>query len=201
MSTFLVNGIEKPLPLPWESPLGDLIVYAQAHFNSEQSLVTTFKINGLEISAAEEVTLGGLPLNSCRTIEIETVHPKELAEETLQTLLPFLEQLAKVSERAAAARTSREFRENYSRVIDGIQTFFDAIAGARQILKVEDEEAAAKTATRLTDETTAIMRELLTLQEAGKTDEIRARLSTTLPERLKDWRTVGIPALIRSRDS
>src|SRR3954463_15913248 len=75
MSTFLINGVEKQLPVSWESPLGALIQYAESHFNSDHALVTTFKVNGLEISAAEEVTLGGIPLSSLKTIEIETVHP------------------------------------------------------------------------------------------------------------------------------
>src|SRR3954469_7746831 len=73
MSTFLVNGIEKKLPISWEAPLGELIQYVQRNINNDQSLVTTYKINGLEISAAEEVTLGGIPLSSLNTVEIETV--------------------------------------------------------------------------------------------------------------------------------
>jgi hypothetical protein len=201
MSTFLINGIEKQLPVSWESPLGELIQYAQKHLNSDQSLVTTYKLNGLEISAAEEVTLGGIPLNSLKTIEIQTVHPRELAEETLQALLPFLEQLKELGTRAVAARSKKEFREAYTRVIDGISTFFDAIASARQILKIEEHEPAARVAARLTDDTTALMRELLAMQEGGMIEALQKRLSEGLPARLNDWRDIGIPALIRSRDS
>jgi len=201
MSTFLINGIEKDLPVSWESPLGDLIKYAQAHMNTDQSLVTTFKLNGLEISASEEITLGGIPLSSLKTVEIETVHPRELAEETLQTLLPFLEQLATLARRAAAARSGTEFRQTYSRVIDGISTFFDAVASAKQILKTRDDEPAAIIAARLTDETTSLMRELLAMQAGGMLEPLKARLAEALPEKLAQWRDTGVPALIRSRDS
>src|ERR1041385_9001105 len=112
MSTFLINGIEKKLPVPWDAPLAELIRYVQGNINSDQSLVTTYKINGLEISAAEEVTLGGIPLSSLNTVEIETIHPKELAEETLQALLPFLEQLTQLGLRAGASRSPQEFRDS-----------------------------------------------------------------------------------------
>jgi hypothetical protein len=201
MSTFLINGIEKPLPVSWESPLGELIQYAQAHLNSEQSLVTTFKVNGLEISAAEEVTLGGLPLNSLKSVEIQTAHPKELAEDTLQSLLPFLEKLTQLALRASAARSKKDFRESYTRVVDGISTFFDAIASAKDILKIQEHESSAQIAARLTEETTALMRELLAMQEGGMLEQLQARLASGLPEKLAQWRDQGIPALIRSRDS
>jgi hypothetical protein len=201
MSTFLVNGIEKKLPVSWEAPLGELIKYVQNNMNSDQSLVTTYRINGLEISAAEEVTLGGIPLSSLNTIEIETIHPRELAEETLQTLLPFLDQLSQLGLRAAASRSPQEFREAYGRVIDGISTFFDAVASAKQILKTRDDEPAGLVTGKLTDETTALMRELLAMQEGGMFENLKATLSQRLPLQLVRWRDEGIPALIRSRDS
>jgi len=201
MSTFLVNGIEKKLPISWEAPLGELIQYVQRNINNDQSLVTTYKINGLEISAAEEVTLGGIPLSSLNTVEIETVHPKELAEETLQSLIPFLDQLSTMGLRAAASRSPKEFRDAYGRVIDGIATFFDAVASAKQILKTREDEPAGKIVGKLTDDTTALMRELLALQEGQMFENLKAHLSERLPAQLARWRDEGVPALIRSRDS
>ncbi|HUP55987.1 MAG TPA: hypothetical protein VM598_00940 [Bdellovibrionota bacterium] len=201
MSTFLINGIEKDLPVSWESPLNDLIQYAQKNFNSDQSLVSSFKLNGLEISPSEEVTLGGIPLSSLKTVEIETVHPKELAEDTLQSLLPFLNQLSDMSLRTGAANTQKEFQDAYGKLIDGIATFFDAVGSARQILKIQPEENAGQICDRLTDETTAIMKDMLNLYEASKFELMRAALSQRMPALFARWKADGVPALIRSRDS
>lgn len=197
MNQFMVNGISAALPdaMAPESGFGDLIKYIEATFTSETSLLKTIRIDGVEMGYFDQGELAIVPLSGIRSVEVFTTSLKELAEETLQELLPYCEGLSDMSMRVAADLTGhqREFRQ----LIDGIEMLIESVVTVRMTLRA----GAIQSVKVLEAELLSIMKDLLDAQQAGRAEYLQTILGEHLPAHLEEWRTQGLPALIRCRDS
>jgi len=132
-----------------------------------------------------------------------------MAEETLQTMIIFTEQLAALSEQCAPLASSPlrspedalALETEYLRLLDGLQTFSEALATVKTVLRI----GLLNPVNLLEAELLSLLRDLFECQKAGSgTDSERYRgelLLTHLPFHLRSWAREGIPAMIRARDS
>jgi hypothetical protein len=201
MNRFTVNGNERDWPLAREKSLLELLEHIQRSFNTESSLVSRIRVNGLELSEREEQSLGALPISQLKTLEIFTAHPREVAEETLQNLLEFTRHLEAMARQAADELGTPEFERDFARLIDGVSTFTDGVTHARRILRVTPAEKRLTALTVLEADLLSVMRDVLHYRRAGDGPYLAELLREHLTANIAAWREDGIPALIRLRDS
>ncbi|MDR3608849.1 MAG: hypothetical protein P4M08_15905 [Oligoflexia bacterium] len=195
-----VNGNSREIPLNGESSLGDLLDYLRNAYTSETNCISSIRIDGEEISESAEKALAPLPISELRSIEVSTAHPRELAQATLQDMIEFCEPLitrAKIAgeEFRADGHPSRDLAS----LVDGISTFIEALQGARQILNIRS--GALPSVDLLEADLTSIMKDAVSFYEEGHIDYVAELLSDYLVKNLEEWRTDGVPALMRARDS
>ncbi len=129
--------------------------------------------------------------------EVTTQHPREMAHETLQDLIEFSIVLEKLSRNTAQRANEPDFLENLIHLIDEISTFTEAIIHARITLKM----GLIRSVSLLEADLLSILKDLLHGQATGQKVYIISLLNEYLPTNFEQWRTQGIPELIRSRDS
>lgn len=78
MSDYSVNGQNHALPISEDASLQELIEYVRRQWTSENSLVTSIRINGTDLSSSEELQLGDVPVHLVDRIEVFTAHPREI---------------------------------------------------------------------------------------------------------------------------
>ena len=83
------------------------------------------------------------------------------------------------------------------RLLDGVQTFTEALLQAKQILHV----GILDPINILEADLTSIFRDLMQFTESGQREYVIDLLLNHLPLNLEEWRRDGIPTLIRARDS
>ncbi len=133
--------------------------------------------------------------------ETESAPARELAEEALQTLVPFVagvhELCLSVGERLWSGE---DVAQDFTRLMDGIEILVDAVQTARIILNVESHPVTESLHRELVGLLTQL--EISMRSEASNTLEQRVELlRDLLPGNLNNWVISGIPSLIRSRDS
>jgi hypothetical protein len=191
MTEFKLNGTVTELPFSPSGTIQDLINRFRNLLNTEASLISSFVINGVELTDADEAALGPLPADDIRSIQISTMHPREIAEDTLQSLIIFAEHLEQMSIESA------DTLSGLSRVVDGVQTFSEAVVQVKRTLRI----GALQKISLLEADLLSIMRDLADAAEAGQSEFVAQLLREHLPANFRQWRDEGIPALIRSRDS
>lgn len=198
MNQLLVNGKPVDYNASPEQPIQDLMERIRHDFNSDASVISSIRINGAEIDEEREEAISLLKVGDIDSIEIFTAHPRELAEETLQSLIEFTSHLELLSRNAGAKlEAGHAPRHEFMRLIDGVQTFTDALLQAKQILHVGILEPVNV----LEADLTSIFKDLVQFTESGQREYVIDLLQNHLPANLEEWRRLGIPALIRSRDS
>jgi hypothetical protein len=198
MNHFLLNGQEIPiLSAPGQS-VQELVDEVRRRFNSENALISSIRVNGSElIGSVEEAALASLSVSQIDSLEVFTAHPRELAEETLQSLLDFTHHLEAFSRQAANSLETGQVTGDFIKLLDGVKTFTEAILSAKQILRVGSLEPL----TMLETDLASIMKDLLQFQQTNQRSFVIDLMRNHLPLNLQDWRNEGIPTLIRSRDS
>jgi hypothetical protein len=197
MNQFIVNGVSQPSPLSTEENFRSLLAHIHEHLIHETALVSSIKVNGLEINAKDESVLSQVTLSDLESVEVTLVHPREMAEDTLQTLLLFTERLADMSRRTAEELGQLTTEENFTRLTDGIETFVHSLHAAKTVLRIGTLPAADI----LERDMLSLMKDILECRKSNNVDYLIALLSEHLPINLHDWCVSGIPAIIRSRDS
>lgn len=125
---------------------------------------------------------------------------RELAEETLQALLEFTLHLEQFSRQAALNQELREpaaAQESFTRLIDGIQTFTDALLSIKQTLRIGRLDPI----NLLEADLASILQDLLQAQQTQQKEYSIDLMRNHLPVNIEEWRVRGLPILIRSRDS
>lgn len=190
MKQYLVNGFEKDVTEKVEN-LHDLIDQIRRTYTTENSLISAILINGVELNEKDEQLIGDVPLSALRTVEVFTAHPKEIAEETLQSLVEFTKHLEDLCARVG---TSPDI---LPRVADGITTFIDALDNVKQILRI----GILPSVQVLEADLASILKDILEFQQRKEMGSVAAIVKDALVGNLALWRTEGLPNLIRSRDS
>jgi hypothetical protein len=193
-----VNGSEKELPLDPERSLGDLLDLIRKQYNSDSSCISSIRIDELELSEKEEAAYALLPLSDLKKIEITTVHPRELAEETLQTLLFFMDHLMRLSTEAGELFRKGEHPSfELAKLFDGMQTFSDGIENSKRVIQTGRIESVHI----LEVDLLSLMQDTIDAYHENNHAYLADLLEKHLPENLARWRDEGIPAILRSRDS
>jgi hypothetical protein len=190
MNHFLINGVEKDLPSN-QGTLREVIQEIRKGYSSESTLISTILVNGVEIDAQDEQMIGNVPVAELRTLEVFTAHPKEIAEETLQSLVEFTKHLEGMCLQVS------EDPSKMPKLADGITTFVDALANVKGILRI----GIMPTVQVLEADLVSILRDVLDFQQKKQTEYVASTVRDALSANLALWRTEGLPFLIRSRDS
>jgi hypothetical protein len=196
MSQLSINGVELSLPLSPDALFQDLILYLRKNLPSETVLISSLKVNGNDVSESDEQTLAQIPIAELQSVEVFTRHPKELAQEILKDTLDFTLVLVGLSEKTAENLGKPDFYPYLTRLVDGIGYFTDAITQAKKVLKVE----AFQVTDVLEADLLMTLKRLLQLQQQGQQVQMPDLLRQHLQPNFAQWRSVGIPALMRSRD-
>lgn len=195
MNEIMIDGIRRNIPLESESRFEDLLGYVQEYCVSETSVIASVKIDGVDIVEYDQTELARIPLEKLDLIEVRTAHPREIAEDTLQTLLPFCDSLARLSRAIAVEPETGDPR--YTQLIDGIETLMESISAVKMTLRI----GVLESVNVLEAELLSILKDILFARQNSDDAYLMDLLSEHLPNHLEQWRDAGIPALIRSRDS
>jgi hypothetical protein len=197
MNHISVNGKAIDYAIVPDQQVSELIERVRHDFNSDNALISCIRINGQELNGEDEDAIASLPVSQIESLEIITTHPRELAEETLQSLIEFTMHLESFSRQAADHLEKGKFPHEFVKLVEGIQTFTDALMGVKQILRVGIMEPINV----LEADMGSILKDLVQFAEGGQREYVVDLMRNHLPLNLEDWRREGIPALIRARDS
>ncbi len=190
MNHYTLNGIEKELSTAVQQSLKELITDIRANYNNENTLISSIRVNGIEIDAQDEQLIGNVSLSDLRTLEIFTSHPKEIAEETLQSLVEFTKQLE------ALCGAVAEDPSKLPKLADGIMTFIDALTNVKTILHI----GIMNSVQVLEADLASILKDILEYQQKSQYEHVGIVARDALAPNLALWRAEGLPQLIRSRD-
>lgn len=190
MNHYSINGIEKELPNGVQRSLKELITEIRDNYNNESTLISSILVNGIEIDAQDEQLIGAVPLSELRTLEIFTAHPKEIAEETLQSLIEYTKHLEALCETVAVDQSK------LPKLADGITTFIDALTNVKHILHI----GIMPSVQVLEADLASILKDILEYQQKKQFQHVGIVSRDALAPNLALWRTEGLPQLIRSRD-
>lgn len=127
--------------------------------------------------------------------------PREIAEETLQSLIPFVTAVTELCRNVGERLWSGEdVAADFNRVIDGIEILVEGVQTSRVVLQVREHQGIDT----LHQELVSLLSRLMEAMGSGASDALERRvelLTTLLPGNLEQWVNSGIPSLIRSRDS
>lgn len=200
MYTLFINGKESSLgasSAQTEYSLGELLGDLRKDLVHESQLITSIKIDGNEIDTAREDEFRALPIAAIRSLEIKTAHPKEIAQETLQSLIGFADILKKMSVELSIAPEDSQFYPMFIRLLNGLEAMIDSITASKLTLRIGRIDSVAF----LEVDLKSILTDLLSAKEKDDVDFLKKVLGTDLPENLHEWMIRGLPELIRSRDS
>jgi hypothetical protein len=199
MNHFAVNGISLDVPFAPETPFQELLTYLKQNLVVDHAYISSLRVNGTEISEHQEKALAMTPCSQFTSVEVFTAHPREIAEETLQSLIEFSGLLEKFCARIGQQAANPKFYMEFSKLMDGISTLTEGIAVIKKTLQIEPHSVPPLDA--LETDLLSILQEMLAYQEKKKTPELASLIRERLRENLQNWRDVALPALIRSRDS
>jgi hypothetical protein len=194
----LVNGVQVELPAQASSSLRDLLTEIRAGYSTETSLISSILVNGIEIDAQDESAIGGVKLSELRSLEVFTAHPKEIAEETLQSLIEYSNHLESLCENTAKLLLEVPSKTDLlPKLADGVTTFIDALTNVKLILHV----GALNKIQILEADLLSILKDMLDYQRKSEFAFVGTVIRDALIPNLETWRLDGIPSLIRLRDS
>jgi phosphoenolpyruvate carboxylase len=198
MNRFLVNGIEIASPVAPEATLHDLIQFVRMNFSSEKASISSVRVDGSEILTNKDNNKMAYPLSQIGSVEVYTAHPREVAQETLQNLIEYLPTLESFCRRASQTVYEKEFAmDSLSKVIEGITILTDAVLNVKQVFRI----GIISPLDVLEADLLSIMKDILSAQQRDQKEYMEELLGHHLPKNLEQWRTQGLPALIRARDS
>jgi hypothetical protein len=194
MNYYLVNGVEKTLASAEKQSLRELIQNIRNTYSTDTTLISSILVNGVEIDSEDEEMIGAVQISELRSLEVFTAHPKEIAEETLQSLIEFTKHLEDLCLQVSQDPTQLK---KLPKLADGITTFIDAMTNVKQILRI----GALSEVQVLEADLASILKDVLEYQQKREYGFLASVIRDALASNLALWRTEGLPNLIRSRDS
>lgn len=197
MTQITVNGMEQSLPLEEKDSLSQAIQFVRKNYVSDTTWISSIKVNGNEVGGTEEGSFSEVPLSEIRSIEILTTHPRELADDTLRTLIEFSAHLEAFCGNVARQLAERGPSADFEKLLDGIGTFTESLVGAKQVLRV----GSFGPIDVLEADLLSILKDVLEFFRKKDYAYVAELLRDPLTANLRQWREQGLPALVRSRDS
>jgi hypothetical protein len=197
MNYLSVDGVELIVPMEPETTFQTLIQYLRESLITERALISSVKVDGIEVTGQYEQQIGTTPISALKSIEISTSHPRELADDTLQHLMEYSLILENLSRSSSELIQDIRFHSSFARLLEGISTFTEAVSHVKVLMKI----GLLQPIDLLEADLLSILKDLLNGQQQGQTEYVVSLLKEHLPTNLKQWRESGIPILIRARDS
>lgn len=191
-----VNGVEKNFQVAQNSSFQDLLSSIRRHLITDQTLISAIKVDGRTVDEEDEGT-AAMSISDIQSLEIFTAHPREIAEDTLQDLIKFTSHIEEFCLSAAKNLEKDGKKADLSRLLDGIQVYSDALFGVKQVLKV----GVLQSVNILEADLVSIMRDLRDCFEKDQIPYVVDLLREHLTANMRQWREIGLPNLIRVRDS
>lgn len=186
MKTVRINGVDQEIPsgtLVFEDFLKDL----NQGLNENRQVISSIKINGLEITENDEATLKATPVESIGDVEITISNPADLAYETLNTLEQYIDRLVASVDRAAMHYISKNLISGdayFAKSIDGLDLFVQTIGGIKLALRIGLNTKVALTEATLV----SIMNDLLEAKRQNNYVFLAELLQKDLVENLHEWK-------------
>lgn len=200
MKHFTVNGVERPSPVSAQQPLKSLLDYIRETMVTDSNLISMIRVDGNELPVSEAAQSNELLdklLSDVQSVEVFTAHPRELAEETVQTLLQFVDHLVQYSKYTADLMEQSKVRGEFEKLLDGIGTFTESLAGVKQILRI----GILPSVNVLEADLLSILKDMLHFYQTGEVAYVCQLMREHLPENLELWKNEGLPELVRIRAS
>lgn len=195
ISQIKVNGSQITLPEIEDLSFSDVIQYVEKTLLSDQSMIASIKIDGIELTDEERTEIAEVPITSLGELEVFTAHPREIADETLQSLIPFTEGLAELAKKLGGDPVLNE--TEFRRFLDGIELMTEAVSTVKRAMHVE----ALTELTALEDDLAANLAKLFEARTSKNVIATAEILRGALADTVAQWAAIGIPALMTCRDN
>lgn len=195
-TTVFVNGVPQHIQLEQQATFRDVLDVLYQTFRSDDALISSLKVDGIELSDQDENAMGALPVNEIKSIEIVTTHPNQFIEETLQTLRIYAERLKDQCFETADAVEVQDMDRSMVNLLDGLQVMVDTLSHVKQILKLASDPKINLLETDLL----STLQDLLEARQRGEVEYVRTVIRTHLVECVQEWVDDGIPTLLKARD-
>ncbi len=202
MSHFSINGHDLKLPESLATEpnacMGDFLEYVRKTFHHSRSMIACIRVDGSELDEKLEQSIYGQPLESFGEVTVETLHPSEFADQTIQTLKKFSVVLETIcAETANAIAGDRpELRQKLSQLAEGLDSFHEGLLCVRKLMNSVSVPAVDTLEADLLN----ILRDFLDGIRAKKMDAVETLLRNELCQNLRAWRERGLVSLERARD-
>lgn len=193
----MVNGRPQNVNFEENWSLDQLVSELRDQISDEKQIVTSIKVNGLELMDAHQAGLLDFQIKALSQIEIKTEerrdHIREVGEDIVRILGDYIPHLVRLSLAVAQFKNgihSHEFRkltEGMEIIVNTLQTF-----------KVGVGISLESPARVLEAELKSIFKELISAQETKNETMVQDILEKQIPEHLDHWLKEGIPALKNS---
>ena len=198
MKTIRINGVEQNIPagaVVFEEFLNDL----NRSLSPNRQVISNIRINGQEITEADEQKIRTTPIEQLGEIELETSNPADLAFETLATLDQYIDRLMASIERAALHYKGKNLITGdayFAKAIDGLDLFVQTIGGVKLALRIGLNPKLALAEASLI----SVMNDVLEAKRQTNYVFMAELLEKDLIENLRDWKDNIFPMLRSSRD-
>jgi len=167
--------------------------------------MSSHSIKNIEVDKSETQEPVTGQLSQSGAVEPNPLHAREIAERTLHDALEYLVYLEALSRECGNSilpvnvinRFDTEFNQLFVNLIDAISTFTEALTCVKQILRI----GILQPVNILEADLLSILKDILSGKQNEEKSYLKDLLTIHLPKNLEQWRTTGIPAIIRSRDS
>lgn len=197
MTHLLVNGVETRIPLAEGESLDKLIGFLRTSLITETNWISSIQADGREIGGRDEREFTEVKLADIARLEVLTIHPRELAQETLQMLVEFTHHLETLALRVSADLHQGVAAPDLQKLLDGIHVFTDSLVEAKRAMRI----GLFPKTDLLETELLSLLKDILEALQKAETSYVAQLIGIEMVDNVRAWRDTGLPALIRSRDS
>lgn len=197
--TIKVNGIDQSIP-NGAVLFGEYITDLNKSLSSDQQVISNIRIDGREITEADEEKFKTHLMSDLGQIELETARPADLAFQTLDTLEQYLDRLLQSIERTALHYRGKNLITGdayFAKSIDGIDLFVQTIGGIKLALRIGLNTKLALAEAELV----SIMNDLLDAKRQNNYIFMADLLEHELMKNLGEWKSSIFPLLRNLKSS
>jgi len=195
ISQVIINGSTHEVPHSTDTLFYEAIQYVEQNLLGTQNVISAIRIDGIELTEEERNNIAEIPVKDLGGLEILTASPREIADDTIQSLIPYVETLAAL---APSTIENGEYNEElFGKLLDGLELLADAVQTVKRALNVDS-------VTELNSAEEDLTIQLSLVLQARKSENFsmsKEILTVSLPAVLDNWVKNALPALASSRDS
>lgn len=197
--TVRINGVEEAIPTGAKI-FDEFMTGLNKKLDAERRVISAIRINGQELSEADEQKIATTPLDQMGEIEIDTASPIDLAFQTLSTLDLYVDKLVASIQKASAHYRGKNLvaaDAYFAKAIDGLDLFVQTIGGVKLALRVGLNTHLALAEAELI----SVMNDLLDAKRQANYVFMADLLEKDLTDNLVEWKSKVFPILRNLRTS